>query len=66
MALQPVNPKPCHEYSEPTTETLLTFPISNGEFHSIHEQLDMFPECSVTESKQSSPAESDADTEIPH
>ena len=57
---------PCHEYSEPLTETLLAFPISNGEFHSVHEQLTMSPECSVTESKPPSPTESDSDTEIPH
>ena len=57
---------PCHKYSEPTTETLLAFPISNGEFHSVHEQLDVFQECTVTESKTPSPAESDSDTEIPH
>ena len=57
---------PCHEYSEPTTEVLLAFPISNGEFHSVHEQLNIFPECSVTESETSSPAESDSDSETSH
>ena len=40
--------------------------FSNGEFHSLHEHLNIFPECSVTESETSSPAESESDSETSH
>ncbi|CAI9278112.1 unnamed protein product [Lactuca saligna] len=37
----------------PLTENIIAFPISNGVFHAVHEQLKHFPDCnpSVNESK---------------
>ena len=49
-------------YPDPTTETLLKFPISNGEFHSVHETLSRFPDCTVSEHDTAqSPVSSDTD-----
>ena len=51
-----------HMYADPTTETLLKFPISNGEFHSVHETLSRFPDCTVSEHDTvHSPVSSDTD-----
>nr|KAJ0200405.1 hypothetical protein LSAT_V11C600323740 [Lactuca sativa] len=46
----------------PLTENIIAFPISNGVFHAVHEQLKHFPDCnpSVNESK------SDTDSSSPN
>ena len=52
-ALDPSKINPEKEYPAPSTETLLKFPISNGEIHATKEILQNFPECKVIDVEKS-------------
>ncbi|CAI9298231.1 unnamed protein product [Lactuca saligna] len=46
---------PAHlERPTPLTENIIAFPISNGVFHAVHEQLKHYPDCSVAVHKSKS------------
>nr|KAJ0205508.1 hypothetical protein LSAT_V11C500231720 [Lactuca sativa] len=51
----------------PLTENIIAFPISNGVFHVVHEQLKHFPDCnpSVNESKSDTNSSSPNTDQIP-
>ncbi|XP_052619865.1 uncharacterized protein LOC128126147 [Lactuca sativa] len=46
----------------PLTENIIAFPISNGVFHAVHEQLKHFPDCNPSENK----SKSDTDSSSPN
>ena len=46
--IDPSKINPEKEYSDPSTETLLKFPVSNGEIHATKEVLQNYPECKVS------------------
>ena len=48
-ALEPSKINPEKEYKAPSTETILKFPISNGEVHATKETLKNFPNCKVSD-----------------
>nr|KAJ0197446.1 hypothetical protein LSAT_V11C700383020 [Lactuca sativa] len=42
----------------PLTENIIAFPISNGVFHAVHEQLKHFPDCNTSVNKSKSDTDS--------
>jgi len=60
-AIDPSKINPEKDYSDPSTETLLKFPVSNGEVHATKEVLQNHPECRVSDAEDTS----GSDTPVP-